>query len=79
MAMSGLSDSLAAILAALVATGGIGLLFVGTYVLGFGWSGIASVVGGVCLFGLGVMALLRQDSAVSEKLIRVTKDLLLST
>lgn len=77
--MSNLSEYLSVVAAALLSTGGIGLLFVGAYLTGFGWKGIASVVAGVSLFGVGLLVLLRQDSEVADKLIDLLRDLLLGT
>lgn len=77
--MEHLKDRLAAVVAACLSIGGIALLFVGTYLTGFGWRGVGSVVAGAVLFVVGVIILRRQDAEIADRLGRWIRELLLST
>lgn len=65
--------------AVLLSVGGIGLLFIGSYLTGFGQRGLISVVVGIALLTVGMLALLRRESDVSDRLVEFVKELFLST
>ena len=77
--MSRVKDYLEAVVATALSITGIVLLFVGTYLGGFGWSGLPTAAAGIVLFVVGTVYLLRQDSEISRKLTKSVKGLLMST
>lgn len=74
----GWGEYLVVSVAAIVALMGIGLLVVGAYFTGFGWTGWLSIMSGLGLFTSGTLVLLGSDSAVSDRLIALIKTLFLS-
>lgn len=65
--------------AVFLSLGGIGLLFIGAYFTGFGWLGLSSVVVGIALLTIGALILLRQDSAISNRLVDFVKEVFMRT